>query len=126
MARHLILGCMAAAVFALPNVWAQTGSMADPTRPPASVAETVESGESGAPVLQSVMIPKKGRAAAIINGQHVRLGDKFGESRLVKVSEQGVVLEGPDGAERLLLTPGVEKTYVKAKSPAAKRGQGGG
>ena len=35
---------------------------------------------------------------------------RFGEARLIRVSEREAVLEGPEGIERLQLTPGIEKT----------------
>ncbi len=99
-------------------VWAQ-GPMADPTRPPPGVETGVTEPESGGSLLQSVLIPKKGRPLAVIGGQAVPLGGKYGESTLVRVTERDVVLEGPEGAERLLLTPAAEKTMIK-NSPARR------
>ena len=82
------------------------------------------------PVLQSVLIPKKGRPVAVIGGQQVRLGENYGESRLVRLSEREAVLEGPSGTERLSLTPGLEKIAIrkssKEKTTAAEGGQRGG
>ena len=68
------------------------------------------------PVLESVMIPKKGRPLAVISGQTVRVGENYGESRLVRLNEREAVLEGPAGVERLQLTPGIEKTNVVTKN----------
>ena len=105
--------------------------MADPTRPPGGVAvdAQAEVAVSG-PVLQSVLIPKKGRPVAVIGGQQVRLGDKYGESRLVRLTEREAVLEGPSGVEHLPLTPGVEKIVVrknsKERTSAAEGAQRGG
>jgi MSHA biogenesis protein MshK len=60
----------------------------------------------------------------------VRLGERYGESRLVKLSEREAVLDGPNGIERLRLTPDVEKTNVVAKRAtktlAPRRAQGEG
>ena len=101
--------------------------VSDPTRPPFGFSDPApDTGEVTGPVLQSVMIPKKGKPVAIIGGQQVRLGEMYGESRLTKLSEREAVLEGPAGIERLLLTPGIEKTYIITKSPAARRVQSGG
>ena len=105
--------------------------LADPTRPPAGlVAEATSSEAVTGPVLQSVLIPRKGRAMAVIGGQPVRLGEMYGESRLIKLSEREAVLEGPGGVERLMLTPGVEKTNIVMKklnrSPAPRRAQSEG
>ena len=98
----------------------------DPTRPPVAFYESVtEAGEVAGPVLQSVVIPAKGRPIAVIGGQEVRLGGLYGDSRLVRLTEREAVLEGPDGTLRLPLTPGIEKTNITTKSPAAKRAQRG-
>ena len=104
---------------------ASAQTMADPTRPPAALADNA--GEASVPpemVLQSVLIPKKGRPLAVIGGQTVKLGEMFDDRRLVKVSDREVVLEGPNGKESLPLTPGVEKTNVivkKNRKPSAVR-----
>lgn len=86
----------------------------DPMRPsvgivadPASAADGKELAVS--PVLQSVVVPVKGKPIAIIGGQQVRLGEKIGENRLVRLNEREAVLEGPGGIERLSLTPLVDK-----------------
>jgi len=77
-----------------------------------------------------VLIPKKGKPLAIISGQQVGLGERYGESRLVKLSEREAVLDGPSGVERLQLTPDVEKTNIAAKNvmktpaPRAARSEG--
>ena len=119
------------ALLALALPLAAGAQIADPTRPPVGVAETAEeAGAVAGPVLQSVLIPKNGRPLAVIDGQQVRLGERLGERRLVKLSEGEAVLDGPLGIERLQLTPGVEKTNVVAKkatkTPARGRAQGEG
>ena len=104
--------CVApAAVSAQAKTPAPQAALADPTRPPASFLEPEDSGEAaGGRVLQSVLIPRQGKPLAVIDGQSVRLGQRFGEARLIRVSEREAVLEGPEGIERLQLTPGIEKT----------------
>jgi MSHA biogenesis protein MshK len=85
------------------------GIMADPTRPPAALATTAgETVASGGPVLQSVML-SPGRKMAMISGEVVVLGGRYGSARLVKLSESEAVLK--DGAETtvLKLFPLVEK-----------------
>lgn len=106
-------------------VSAQTG-LPDPTRPPAGVVGDQPVGEVSGPVLQSVIIPKKGKPVAIIGGQQVVLGGLYGESRLIKLSEREAVLEGPGGIEHLTLTPGIEKTTSVMKKPAARDTQNRG
>ena len=102
---------------------AAQGVLADPTRPPPGIESGVVQPEAGAALLQSVLIPKKGRPLAVIGGQTVPLGGKYGESTLVRVSEREVVLEGADGVERLLLTPAVEKKDIAIKKTPARKAQ---
>lgn len=97
------------------------GALADPTRPPAGVESAGPGSDGGGSLLQSVLIPKKGRPVAVIGGQTVKLGEKYGDSTLIKVSEREVVLEGADGVERLLLTPAVEKTNVVNKKTPVRQ-----
>jgi len=113
-----ILAAGLAALVLAPGAGAQ---MADPTRPPASVsAPEAAAGEVAGAVLQSVMIPRRGKPLAIIGGQRVALGGLYGESRLIKVTEREAVLEGPAGIERLMLTPGVVKTNINVTKSAAR------
>ncbi|WP_153108771.1 hypothetical protein [Propionivibrio limicola] len=91
----------------------------DPTRPPTAFSSpSAEPSVMDGPVLQSVMVPKKGRPVAVIGGRNVTLGEPFGDSRLVRVTEREAVLEGPSGTERLLLTPGIERKPAAAHNPA--------
>ncbi|SDI19302.1 hypothetical protein [Propionivibrio dicarboxylicus] len=94
-------------------------SVSDPMRPPVGIGVdptvSVEGKEAAAsPVLQSVVVPAKGKPIAIIGGQQVRLGEKIGENRLVRLNEREAVLEGPGGVERLSLTPLVDKSNDKS------------
>jgi hypothetical protein len=117
---------LTAALYAAP-VLAQQGGLADPTRPPAGSMIAAEgSGEESGPLLQSVMIPKRGKPTALIGGQQVVLGGMYGDSRLIALTEREAVLEGPAGVERLYLTPGIEKTNIITKTSAARRGQSKG
>lgn len=131
MAHRLIpLAVLPVILFSATVVLAQS-ELADPTRPPVGlVADESLAEAAGGPVLQSVLIPKKGRAVAVIGGQQVYLGEMYGESRLIKLTEREAVLEGPSGIERLLLTPGIEKTNIvmkkTKKSPAPRRAQSEG
>ncbi len=116
-------------LFAAVSAPAQT-LLNDPTRPPAGVLAAIpDTAVVTGPVLQSIVIPKKGKPIAVIGGQQVRLGGLYGESRLVRLTEREAVLDGPAGIEHLLLTPGIEKTNIirknLTKSPAAKPAQSG-
>lgn len=118
---------VAALVFALALVpagaWAQE-ALPDPTRPPAGWASgqaATPSGEGGS-MLQSVILPKRGKPAAIINGERVVLGGMYGDLKVVKINESEVVLKGPAGEQVLKMVPEVEKHMrpVVRKSKAAR------
>lgn len=85
----------------------------DPTRPAIDLNSTGASGVGEAvPLeavphgLQSVIISSQYRAA-IINGETVKLGEKSGDSRLVEVRENSVVLQNANGRLVLELFPKV-------------------
>lgn len=80
-------------------------ALPDPTKP-GNMKEEVAPG----PVLQAVYLAP-GRTAAVINGQEVKLGEKFGKATLIKVQDSEVTLRNPDGElETLKMHPGIEKT----------------
>jgi len=117
-------GLKSVALFcALAPVGAAQAQLADPTRPSgAPVAAAIATPGATAPAgLQSVILRKKGRPAALINGEVVELGGTVGEMKLVTVREDSVVLQGPEGTETLRLMPAAEKT----PTPAPKVGAGG-
>lgn len=102
---------------------------ADPTRPPVSLQapEPVPGVEGGgasdamaASGLQSVIFREGAKPVAIINGQRVSLGDRFGDSKLVSITESSVVLQGPNGREVMRLTPTVEIKPVVTLTPKIK------
>jgi len=90
---------------------AQAESLRDPTRPPTELGVGAGGGAEMAakgPVLQSVLISAR-RKSAIIGGQVVALGGKYGEARVVKITESEVVLKTGTVTETLRLFPDVEK-----------------
>lgn len=96
--------------FSAANKVAIGQGLADPTRPPA-VSEPVS--QQGAtvpegPQLQSVLISPT-RRVATISGQSVMLGEKFGEARVVKITENEVVLRNGQDVQVLKLFPDVQK-----------------
>ncbi len=93
--------------------------LSDPTRPPPALSAAA-SDPTGVPLmantgLQSVILKKTGKPAALIDGVVVELGGKVGDARLVKVNEDSVVLRGPQGEETLRLMPAAEKKIEKKK-----------
>ncbi|HXE41235.1 MAG TPA: hypothetical protein VN639_22410 [Azonexus sp.] len=101
---------------------------ADPTRPPANwltPEDPSATGEGGGVRLQSVKIPQRGRAVAVISGKTVVVGERIGEATLIRVSEREAVLQGADGVTHLYLTPDVEKQMIVTPKSrkAGKAGQ---
>jgi len=112
--RHgMRLAAWLSAVITLMPAAAGAQALNDPTRPPAGLLgpESAAVGTGSAPVLQSVIISPAVKAA-IINGEMVRLGGAFGSARLVRISENEVVLKGDNEEQVLKLYPGVEKSAV--------------
>jgi len=90
-------------------------NLPDPTRPPSALGplppafgEEPENAPAPMPVLQSIMLSAS-RKAAMISGQMVTLGEKFGEARLVKLTSSEAVLRTEEGLQMLKLFPDVEK-----------------
>lgn len=90
-------------------------NLPDPTRPPASLwspypsfGEDPGDAPASVPVLQSIMLSAT-RKVAIISGQAVALGEKFGDARLVKLSQSEAVLRTAGGLQVLRLFPDVDK-----------------
>ena len=108
----------------------QAFAVADPTQPPAVwgniSTDTAVADETSGLRLQSVMIPQRGRSVAVIGGVTVPLGGRFGEAKLIRLSEREAVLEGPDGVTHLYLTPNVDKQMIVTPGvrKSHKTGQG--
>lgn len=111
--------------------WA-LAQLPDPTRPPAGMMAQEAAGSVAAPVesgMQTVIVRRKGKSGAVINGQYVELGGKLGDKRVVRISESEVVLQGEGGREVMRLTPSIEKTPVvksAARGVAKRRPTGTG
>ncbi|SFD95360.1 hypothetical protein [Massilia yuzhufengensis] len=84
---------------------ASAQSLADPTRPPASLGARADAagGGDGLPRLQSVLIAPRagGRHIAVIDGETVRLGDIFKGARVARMTQTEVELVR--GRERQVL-----------------------
>ncbi|MGV7207479.1 MSHA biogenesis protein MshK [Oxalobacteraceae bacterium A2-2] len=85
---------------------AQAQGLADPTRPPPEALRQAGAADAEAPVagprLQSVLVGEGGRRVAVIDGQTVRLGEKYQGAVLVEVGKNKVVLQR--GAAKQVLT----------------------
>lgn len=102
-------------------VTAGAQGLTDPTRPPGVLSgPAIDGAAGGGPVLQSVML-SPGRKVAVISGEMVVLGGRYGSARLVKLTESEAVLK--DGAETtvLKLFPLVEKRMAGDVKKSAAR-----
>lgn len=121
MARRLNRFLLALTV-ALPSLMPGQGiaqSLRDPTRPPGSAEFAPGESDGG---LQSIVRREGRKPVALINGELVPLGGKVGDSRLIAVNEDSVVLLDPSGhRETLKLTPSVSKTLAKPKPSASRK-----
>lgn len=116
VAAFLLYGLLAA------GAYAEMAPLADPTRPPNGFSDgALADGDDGGLRLQSILKPQGGKPTAIISGQVVRVGERIGEARLLRLTETEAVLRGPKGVERLFLTPDVQKSSAAPKATAMNR-----
>lgn len=104
MARRLT-GLLATALLAAAG--ASAAPFADPTRP--SSAE--ETGGGAAPPglrLESVLLSPQ-RKLAVISGREVRLGERFGDARVLRITPTEVAVERNGEVEVLKLFPDYQK-----------------
>lgn len=139
MATGLALGLLC---LASPGTLA--GPLADPTRPPSSIeavgapmgaahranpataraiaaaarAAQVEEAPMPLPAVQSVQVPARGPAVALLDGRVVRVGDSLAGRTVIAIDSQGVVLrtERGDRAEKTDKADKAGKT-TKAEAP---------
>lgn len=101
-------------------------NLADPTRPPSTLAVTGSTTDKTAdvPVLQSVLISPY-RKVAVINGEALQVGDRLDDARVSRIAEAEVVLVRGGRTQTLKLFPGIEKrrTQNGATAKAHKRQQ---
>jgi MSHA biogenesis protein MshK len=130
-AEHAAAAWALGTVLAFMPALASPQVMTDPTRPPGFAAGEPDTGADpgSGPVLQSVMISPT-RKAAIISGEMVRVGEKYGDAVLIKVAENEVVLKSGETTQVLKMYPGVEKREIvpaaaKEAPKPRKPGRGG-
>jgi MSHA biogenesis protein MshK len=102
--------------------FAQAESLKDPTLPPANLNSEANSVNADGqlmptgPMLQSVMLGAQYRAA-IIDGQKIVLGQKYGDATLIKLSEREALLRNPDGTTQTLSLSVVDKKITTPVAP---------
>jgi MSHA biogenesis protein MshK len=119
---QLVAAAIAAA--AMLTAWPLCGGaqiLNDPTRPAAGIYSTDSTdGAAIGPVLQSVMITPTARSA-IIGGETVKLGGKYGDARVIRITESEVVLRSATGTDTLKMYPGVEMKPIKPPVPVPQK-----
>ena len=102
------------------SAWGQ--GISDPTRPPAalSAGASAESGAAPAPGLRSIKITPTEKTA-VIGGETVRLGGRYGDARVIKITDSEVVLRTSAGNETLRLYPEVDIRPVVVEPAAVKK-----
>ena len=94
--------------------------ISDPTRPPGGLAEATEATATGGPVLQSVMLSPS-RKVAVISGEMVAVGGRYGASRLVSLTETEAVLKNGAETTVLRLHPLVEKRSTGSDAKGVRK-----
>ena len=138
--RNATFGGVAVCLMLVFQATALAQALPDPTRPPPGFVDPADGkaggvaglGVSAAPtdpasasaesgmILQSVLLPQKGRPVAVISGQYVPLGARVNDWELKSVAEREVVLAQGASRRVLMLTPLVSKTMTKtATAPTA-------
>jgi len=110
MAAYLTLGLALVMLIGAPCVFAQ--GLSDPTRPPREIigggAAPAEFAANPSPA--QVVIISTDRRRATINGQAVALGGRYGNATLVRISDEEIVLQRPEGTETIKLYSSVQRT----------------
>ena len=114
--RLAVMSCVTimGLLMGLSTAWpVRAESLTDPTQPPAAITGGGVAAEADTgPVLQSVMLGPKYHAA-IISGQRVLLGKKYGEATLIRLSDREAVLRYPDRTTKtLVMDYAIEKKLV--------------
>jgi MSHA biogenesis protein MshK len=98
---------------------AHAAPFADPTRPPNVFDEGGAATAPAGPRLESVLIAPD-RRLAVISGQQVRLGGKYGEGQVVRITETEVVIRNGEATETLRLLPEAQKRPARSDKRAPR------
>jgi opacity protein-like surface antigen len=98
----------AALVLALVAGKATAQALSDPMRPPNAAAESSNPGAPAGPSLQSILFASN-RWYAVIDGQQVRIGEKFRDATLVNLTVSEATLRSGGSTTILKLYPEAQK-----------------
>lgn len=93
--------------------------VADPTRP-ADEPLAGGGGVANASGLQAIFVRPHGKSSAVIGGQEVRVGDKVNDKRVLKITENEVVVQGEGGRESLRLIAAVVKVPAATQKTSGR------
>jgi MSHA biogenesis protein MshK len=102
---------------------AQSERLVDPTRPPSTPDPTRkdDAAPTAGPQLQSVLI-SPARRIAVISGQTVVQGDKYGDATVAEITEGAVHLRYANRRQTLQLVPGIVKRDRRAGADSNSQG----
>jgi MSHA biogenesis protein MshK len=121
MADRLMQTGMTALAAAMLGSTPALAQLSDPTRPPDAVTAGDGAATTGASGVQTVIVRPRGKSVAVINGREVKVGDRIGDKRVLKISETEIVLKGESGREVIKVIPAITKTPARS-TPAVKSG----
>jgi MSHA biogenesis protein MshK len=99
---------------------AQSEKLVDPTRPPSATDPARKDGAAPAagPQLQSVLI-SPARRIAVISGQTVVQGGRYGDATVERITESAVHLRYANRRQTLQLMPGIVKRDRRASADSS-------
>lgn len=100
---------------------ARAQALVDPMRPAEYVAPGAAGATSG-PVLQQIYVSPE-RRYAVIDGTRVSPGERYGDARVVRISETEVALQSERGTTVLTMHPEVQKR-TRSGAPADRPQKG--
>lgn len=113
--RNLVCNALLAACTLAVPAFAE--ELRDPTRPPGIDLAPGTPEASASSGLQSILRRQGRKPLALINGELVPLGGKLGQSTLIEIREDAVVLRTSNGEREIMsLTPAVTHTRTKPLS----------
>lgn len=99
----------------------------DPTRPPEAYVTPAPSSLTDLPGSSRLLFivfdkqqrkGQKPRSRAMIDGEIRSVGDTIGDTKLIRIKADSVLLSGPSGTEELFLTPEIA---LQPRKPEGKR-----
>lgn len=119
-----ILTCVAMGALLPASFAGSTPGYGDPMRPPTAVNSATDSASEIPATAPSTTVETIGLHGpkgpfAIISGQRVSVGDRIGDDRVLRITENQVLLQGPGGKQILHLISGEETIQIsRSTSPA--------